>query len=757
MTLVTSPIQDLLNDLADDGRLVHVEALPARAPIFAEPTRPLPTAILDRIGVDGLWTHQAEAIDLARSGQSVVIASGTGSGKSLCYQVPIAESVAATTAGTALALFPTKALAHDQLRSVGGFDFPAMVAATYDGDTPIEHRAWLRNNANFVLTNPEMLHSGVLPNHRRWSDFLSRLDYVVIDELHVLRGVFGTHVAQILRRLRRLAEAYGATPTFIFCSATIGQPDVLASTLCGHDVVAVTGDGAPKGRRQFALLNPPVVDEHSGVRSSSNSETAAAAAALVKAGHRTIVFCRSRKGAELVAADIRRRLSDDLASAVRSYRGGYLAAERREIEQEIADGAILAIVTTSALELGVDIGGLDACVLNGFPGTIASMWQQAGRAGRDHQPSVAVLVAGDDQLDQWLMAHPSEVFARSPEPAVINPANDFILDPHLACAAHELALSRDDERYWPGLLDDGVRRLVLGNRLRTRSDVDPSGPIAVWSGKGWPSRGISLRSGSSREVHIVTTNDDLIGTVDESRAHQTVHPGAVYLHRGENYEVIDLDLDELRATVEVGDGSTYTQARTDVDIAVTRTDRRCAVGAAGLSLGSVEVTSTVVGYDIRDTRTRKLRARKRLELPPQQLRTRAFWFSIGEDVLHAADLTPDSVPGSLHAAEHAGIGILPLFTICDRWDVGGVSTAHHPDVAASAIFIYDGYPGGAGIAELGYAAAERLLEAALDVIACCGCDDGCPSCVQSPKCGSGNDPLDKFGAARLIRTIIGST
>jgi len=710
--------------------------------------------ILERVGVAGLWTHQAEAIDLVRSGHSVVVASGTGSGKSLCYQIPIAECVGRADAGCALAIFPTKALAHDQLRAIADFDFDNMIAATYDGDTPTEHRGWLRNNANFVLTNPEMLHSGILPNHARWADFLSRLEFVVIDELHVLRGVFGTHVAQILRRLRRLAEHYGADPTFVFCSATIGDPAGLASALCGLEVHPVAADGAPQGARHFALLNPPVLDSGTGARMSSNSESGAAAAALVGSGFRTIVFCRSRKGAELVAADLRRRLPDEVAATVRSYRGGYLAAERREIEQEIADGQISTIVTTSALELGVDIGGLDACVLNGFPGTIASMWQQAGRAGRDGQESVAVLVAGDDQLDQWLMAHPSQVFERSPEPAVINPANDFILDPHVACAAHELPLSSTDEEYWPGLLDDAVRRLVLGDRLRTRAAGGPDGPIAVWAGRGWPSRGISLRSGSSREVRIVTTEDTLVGTVDEARAHQTVHPGAVYLHRGETYEVIDLDLDDLTATVEVADGDTYTQARTDVDISVKAVDQRREVGQATLSLGSVVVTSSVVGYDVREVRTRRLRGRKPLDLPPQHLRTRAFWYSIGEEVLTQADLPPDAVPGSLHAAEHAGIGILPLFTICDRWDVGGVSTAHHADVAASAVFIYDGYPGGAGIAELGYAAADRHLEAALEVISMCECADGCPSCVQSPKCGNGNEPLDKSGAIRLIRAIL---
>lgn len=746
-------IGDLLGRLADDGRVIHVESLPARPDRFAELSRPLRPEVADRLGVDRLWCHQAEAIDLIRSGTSVVVATSTASGKSLCYQAAIADAVAdPDQVATALAFFPTKALAHDQLRSVSDHRFPLLVPATYDGDSDPEHRSWVRNHANLVLTNPEMVHGGLLPSHRRWSQFLRRLRFVVIDELHVFRGVFGTHMGHVLRRLRRVCEHYGADPTFVFTSATIGDPARLASQLCGGPVTAVTDDGSPRGARRFALLNPPVLDEASGVRSSTNAEAAAVISELVAAGHRTISFCASRKGTELVAGDVRSRLGTADGDRVRSYRGGYLATERREIEAELASGRIRAVVATSALELGVDIGGLDGCVLNGFPGTIASMWQQAGRAGRRRQDSVTVLVAGDDQLDQWLMRHPHEVFTRPPEPAVINPDNPRIADAHVACGAFELPLSHDDLQWWPTVLDEAVGRLCASGRVRVRAADE--GPLAVWAGGGWPSRGVGLRSGSSREYTIRLPDSTLVGTVDETRAFDVVHPGAVYLHRGDTYRVDDLDLDALVATVEPFDGTEYTQARSTIDIAVRRCDQARTVGASELHVGEVEVTTTVTGFQRREVRSRKILGHHELDLPPQRLITRAFWYTVDPAVVARAGAAAADLAGTLHAIEHAAIGMLPLFTICDRWDVGGVSTAVASDTGLPSIFVYDGYPGGAGIAELGFEAADRHLVATLEAIEGCRCRDGCPSCIQSPKCGNGNDPLDKAGAIALLQTIL---
>jgi DEAD/DEAH box helicase domain-containing protein len=774
-------LETFLAELIADPRLVHVERIPARPARFAELARPLPAVVRERLAIDGFWTHQAQAIDLARAGTSVAVATGTASGKSLCYQAPIAESIVeGLRPATALLLFPTKALAQDQLRAVTELEVPRLVAATYDGDCTTEERTWVRGHANVVLTNPEMLHHGILPNHARWATTLMRLRYVVVDELHLLRGIFGSHVAHLLRRLRRICRHYGSDPTFVFSSATIGEPGRLASELCGLDVAEVTDDGSPHGERLFALWNPSaepaldIRDRPLGAaatiadgerdlpttvkRASANHETATLVARLVRSGHRSIAFCRSRKGAEVVAAHTTRHLPAELAELVRPYRAGYLTAERREIEADLFAGRLRGVIATTALELGVDIGGLDACVLNGFPGTIASMWQQAGRAGRAAQQSLAVLVAGDDQLDQWYMNHPDQVFARRPEGAVISLTNPFVALPHLACAAYESPLTHADERYWPGLLDDAVRELVLDDhlRLRPRGRGSMREPTAVWAGRGWPSGGVGLRGSSADVVHIVLPDGTLVGTADFERAGQLVHPGAIYLHRGRTYRVATLDLDDHVAVVEPHPASEHTQPRTETDIAILTTDAERTVGASTLALGSVRVSSRVVGYRRIDTFSGELIANEELHLPPTVLTTRAFWYVVDPDLLLAAGLAPADWPGALHAAEHAAIGLLPLFTICDRWDVGGVSTALQADTGRPTIVIYDAYEGGAGVAELGFEAADRHLRATLDVIESCPCEGGCPSCVQSPKCGNGNEPLDKAGAAALLRAVLGA-
>ncbi len=750
-------LDEVLRELDDAGRLVHVERFPERHARFATLAEPLPDALAASVDKAPLYTHQAEAIDHIRAGRSVVVATGTGSGKSRCYQLPIAEAAGRRPArrpGTALLLFPTKALAQDQLRSFLKADYAGVTAGTYDGDSTPEERTWVKNRANVVLTNPEMLHNGILPSHSRWSRFLGRLEHVVIDELHVLRGVFGTHVAHVLRRLRRLCAHYGSDPTFVFTSATIGAPETLASRLCGLPIEAVTADGSPQAERLLALVNPEVLDEAMGLRASANSESASVASSLIRGGHRTIVFTRSRKGAELVTADIGRTVPD-AADAVCAYRAGYLPAERREIEQRLFSGELRGVVATSALELGIDVGDLDACVLNGFPGTVASMWQQIGRAGRGAERSLAVLVAGEDQLDQWIMNHPVDMLSRSPEPAVINPDNPFILGPHLTCAAHELPLSHDDDQWWGDALDDGIRDLVIAERLTLK----PSGsgaPVAVPAIAGRPSRSIGLRSGSTDEIQIVDLDGEAIGTVDASRAPSVVHEGAIYLHRGTNWRVESLDLHDRQAIVVESDGEHYTQARTSVDISVVHENSSATFGPIEVHVGDVEVTSRVTGYTRREVRSKRILAHESLDLPPSTLRTRSFWWTIPADVLDAAKVSPSDAAGTLHAAEHAAIGMLPLFAICDRWDVGGVSTPWHSAAGGPAIFIYDAHPGGSGVAELGYQEHERLLRATRDAVRACACATGCPSCVQSPKCGNGNEPLDKAGAVALLSTILGS-
>ena len=740
--------------LRADPRAAHLERIASRAARTGHLRRPLPEAIAHLEPDGGFWSHQVEAIDLARDGTSVVVATGTASGKSLCYGVPIADAiVSAPRASTALLLFPTKALAQDQLRSLTALGVPGLIAATHDGDSSPQERAWSRANANVLLTNPEMLHVSMLPNHARWAEFLHRLRFVVIDELHVLRGMFGSNVAHVLRRLRRLCAHYGSDPVFVLTSATIGGASDLASQLIGLDVVTVSDDGSPRGERLFLVWDPSAEADPSEQRSSSR-DAAELTAGLVRAGHRILTFCRSRKGTELVAADAARRLPKRLAPKVRPYRGGYLASERREIESDLFEGRVRAVVATSALELGIDVGGLDACVLDGFPGTIASMWQQAGRAGRDASMSLAVLVTGDDQLDRWFLTHPDQLFARDVERCVINPANPHVLLPQLACAAYELPLASNDEQWWPDVLDDAVRELVLDDHLRMRPTSASRPPAAVWAGRGRPADGVGLRSAGGDEFVIADVKGDIIGTVDGARALRVVHPGAIYLHQGSSWRVTDLDLDHRVATVEADDGDEYTQPRSRTDIEIVSTEAHRSVGGADLHLGVVRVRTDITGYRRLHTRTREQLGVHDLDLPTLELVTRALWYVFDDDLIDEAGVEPADLPGALHAIEHAAIGILPLFAICDRWDVGGLSTPWMPATGAPTIVIHDAQPGGSGVADLGYASADRHLAATLDLISTCDCVDGCPSCVQSPKCGNGNDPLDKHAAIALLEQVL---
>ncbi len=734
------------------GRLVHREILPARAAEFADLAVPLPAEVSGRIaarGIERLYTHQAAAIDLLRAGSSVAIATGTASGKSLCYQVPIVESVVEDRRDTALLIFPTKALAHDQLRALRSWLMPGLRAVTFDGDTSTDDRSWARKNANVVLTNPDMLHVGILPSHQRWATFMMRLRYVVVDELHTQRGIFGSHVAHVLRRLRRVCEHYGAHPTFCFASATIGNPGELATELCGLPVEQIDHDGSPRSERVLACWQRPLLDEHSGARSSANFETAELLSRFVRAGHPTLAFTRSRRGAELVAQHARGLLEQaerGLGARVAAYRAGYLASERRELELDLTSGRLLGVAATNALELGIDVGGLDAVVLNGFPGTLASMWQQAGRAGRTDRRAAAVLVAGDDQLDQWYVAHPHELTSRTPERAVVNPQNPFVLRAQVACAAHELPLSPDDVRWFGEGLDDAVRELVQSDQLTPRAGQ------MYWSGERAPAAGVGLRSGSAAEYRLVDVEADrIIGTVDEARVFGVAHPGAVYLHQGQQYRVEQLDLRDHVALLAPSDDDEYTQPRTETDIAIVA-DEKCASvgGGAVVHLGAVQVRSNVIAFQRKQISTNRVIEVCDLDLPERALVTRACWYTVPADIVERAGIASGRLLGTVHAAEHGLIGMLPLFTICDRWDVGGVSMAEHPQTGEPTIFVYDGYPGGAGIAELAFEAASRHVRATLDLVAACPCDDGCPSCVQSPKCGNWNEYLDKGGAITLL-------
>ncbi|HEX6676082.1 MAG TPA: DEAD/DEAH box helicase [Actinomycetes bacterium] len=747
-------VEQLTGDPGYRGQLVHLERLPARQARTVSFPDDLPALLVGRLrarGVEALWTHQAEALTLARAGSNVVVATGTASGKSLCYQLPVFEALLGE-GRTALYLSPTKALAHDQLRAVRSFALTGVRAASYDGDTPTEERPMVRRNANLVLTNPDMLHQGILPSHERWSGFLRRLAVVVVDEAHTLRGVFGSHVAAVLRRLRRVAGRYGAQPVFVLASATLGNPGQLAERLVGLPVEAVTDDGSPKGPGSFALWEPPLVDEATGIRGSANTEAAAWLTAAVEAGVRTLCFTRSRKAAELVATYARRRVAEvdrDLSRRVRAYRAGYLAHERRALEQALAGGELLAVAATNALELGMDIGGLDAVVLNGFPGTVASMWQQAGRAGRQGSPSLAVLVGSDDPLDAYLLHHPADLFGRPVEAALVDPGNPYVLSPHLVCAAYEAPLSEEDLELFGPASRALSAQLEAEGVLRRRRDG-----LHAAAGRS-PAATVDLRNAGGAPVTIVVADSgQVVGTVDGGRATSTVHRGAVYLHQGEPYRVVELDLDEGVALVEAAAGDEYTQARRDTDIEVIEPTRRVDLPRSALWLGRVAVSNQVIGYERRRVGTGELLGYEDLDLPPARLATVAYWYTLSAELLGAAGIAPEQVPGAAHAAEHAQIGLLPLFAMCDRWDIGGVSTAWHPDTGTATIFVYDGYPGGAGIAERGHELAARHLRATRDTVRDCPCENGCPSCVQSPKCGNGNSPLDKAGAVRLLDELL---
>jgi len=749
---------------AGENPLTHVAELPERAPTFAPWPEWANARVIDafaRCGVASPWAHQAEAAGHAHAGRSVVIATGTASGKSLAYQLPVISALIDDPRATALYLSPTKALGADQLRSLRELDLSELRACAYDGDTPMAERDWARAHGRWIFTNPDMLHRGVLPSHGRWAQFFRQLRYIVVDECHTYRGVFGSHVALLLRRLRRVARKYGADPVFVLASATVAGPAASATRLSGVDCEAVTDDRSPRGARTIALWEPPLLDDLSGengapVRRSAGAETARILADLVIEGARTLAFVRSRRGAELTALSARRILSevdDELAERVAAYRSGFLPEERRALEKALACGQLLGVASTNALELGVDIAGLDAVVVAGYPGTVASFWQQAGRAGRAGDGSLVVFVARDDPLDTYLVHNPSAVLDKPIEATVTDPGNPYVLTPQLVCAAAELPLTPDclvpfgpDARgVLDGLVEDGV--------LRKR----PAG--WYWTSRDRPHGDVDIRGSGGEQIAVVEADSGrMLGTVGPGSACTTVHPGAVYLHQGASYVVDDLDLDAGLAMVHAENPDWSTQPRELVDIAVLNTlDRkihRVGGGEVTVCLGEVAVTSQVVAY-LRRLPSGEVLDQVPLDLPEHTLTTRSVWYTVTDDLLTGhAHLTPGDIPGALHAAEHAAIGLLPLFATCDRWDIGGVSTAQHPDTGRATVFVHDGHPGGAGFADRGHAALLPWLTATRKAISACECPAGCPSCVQSPKCGNGNEPLDKSGAVAVLSTVL---
>ncbi|GLY68608.1 DEAD/DEAH box helicase [Amycolatopsis taiwanensis] len=748
--------------------VTHVAELPAREPRHADwPSwaDPRVVAALRSAGATRPWSHQIEAASLAFDGQHVVISTGTASGKSLAYQLPVLSSLAQDERACALYLSPTKALGADQLRAVSSFDIPGVRAASYDGDTPLAERDWVRAHARWVFTNPDMLHRGILANHARWARFFRKLTYVVVDECHSYRGVFGSHVALLLRRLRRVARHYGASPVFVLASATTAAPADFAGRLTGEECAAVVDDASPRGARVVALWEPPLLPDFTGengapVRRSAGAEAGRILAELVVEGARSLVFVRSRRGAELTALSARRLLSEVdsvLAKQVAAYRAGFLPEERRALEKALLSGDLLGVATTNALELGVDIAGLDAVVLAGYPGTLASFWQQAGRAGRAADDALVVFVARDDPLDTYLVHHPAAILERPVETTVLDPANPYVLAPQLACAAAELPITAGElDTFGSAAARDVLDSLVADRLLRRR----PSG--WYWTSRDRPHHEVDIRGSGGEQIAVVEADTSrLLGTVDPGSACTTVHPGAVYLHQGSSYVVDELDLESGIALVHAEDPDWTTSPREVADISVLSTQERIDYGGVSVCLGDVAVSSQVVGY-LRRRPSGEILDQVALDLPEQKLETRAVWYTVSAELLDSgrapggAGLDPARVPGALHAAEHAAIGLLPLFATCDRWDIGGVSTALHIDTGEATVFVHDGHPGGAGFADRGFAALVPWLAATREAINSCECPAGCPSCVQSPKCGNGNDPLDKAGAVAVLDAVLGA-
>ncbi|WP_275294023.1 DEAD/DEAH box helicase [Amycolatopsis sp. La24] len=942
---------------AHENPVTHVSRLPERAarhepwPEWAEPSA---VAAFRAAGVEKPWRHQVEAASLAHAGTHVVVSTGTASGKSLAYQLPVLSALATDARATALYLSPTKALGADQLRAVSSLDVAGVRAAAFDGDTPMTERDWVRAHANWVFSNPDMLHRGILSAHSRWTQFFRRLRYVVVDECHSYRGVFGSHVALLLRRLRRVAEHYGASPVFVLASATTASPASFATRLTGVECAAVTDDASPRGARTVALWEPPLLDELTGengapVRRPAGVETARILTELVVEGARSLAFVRSRRGAELTALGARRLLSEvdpRLADTVAAYRSGYLPEERRALEQALLSGRLLGVATTNALELGVDIAGLDAVVLAGYPGTLASFWQQSGRAGRSGDEALVVFVARDDPLDTYLVHHPAALLERPVETAVLDPTNPYVLGPQLACAVAELPLTEPELETFGGEAARAVLADLAEEKLLRRRS---SG--WYWTSRDRPHGEVGIRGSGGDQIAVVEADSGrMLGTVDPGSACYSVHPGAVYLHQGSSYVVDELDLETGLALVHAEDPDWTTSPREIVDISVLSTEEQCRHGGVTVCLGEVAVTSQVVGY-LRRRPSGEVLDHTPLDLPEQSLHTRAVWYTVSCELLESpgggggetaagltgrgsgstspsaaemgatiagsiasqgvggptgaegalpvagnsggteavsagaaspaaegtggtarssraagesagtesvlpsdgeideaaagaassqvggepvgtgnasstaggigggaagaadrraagkpvgtggassvvgvtgevsgdpadgrgpgagveiggavgpagtggagrapggAGLIPARVPGALHAAEHAAIGLLPLFATCDRWDIGGVSTAWHEDTGEATVFVHDGHPGGAGFADRGYAAIVPWLAATREAIVSCECPTGCPSCVQSPKCGNGNDPLDKAGAVAVLGAVLGA-
>jgi DEAD/DEAH box helicase domain-containing protein len=747
----TEPWAALLEGGHADGRLVadasHSSRTAGLVPVPSD-LSPAVRQALTKAGIADLYAHQEEALRAAFEGPTV-ITTGTASGKSLCFQLPTLEVLSGDARARALYLYPTKALAQDQARSLQSFGLTRLVRpAIYDGDTPRSERTAIRKRSNVVLTNPDMLHVGILPHHHSWDELFANLAFVVVDEAHTYRGVFGSHVGNVLRRLRRVAAIHGTAPRFLLASATIANPVELAEALTGlADFQLVDRDAAPKAARRVAMWNPPLLDEELGIRASVLYEAAELFSTLISAGARTICFMKSRKGIELILRHAVDRLEPALARRISPYRAGYTPAQRQEIQRRLTEGDLLGVVATDALELGIDIGQLDAAICVTFPGTVASLRQMWGRAGRRGR-GLAVYVAGEDALDQFFCRHPDEFLDRAVEAAILDPASPQIHAEHLLCAAHEAPLSDSDAPFLGPEWRERAEVLTEAGLLRERA-----GAYILRRPDDYPAASVALRSASADSFILMDSESgEVLGSVEAERAYTTVHEGAIYLHLGRSYEVLSLELGARRAVLQPFSGDYFTQTKRESMVLISRLEAQRESLGTKLCFGEVVYSETVLGYQRKGLQDHQVIDFLTLDLPTVEFHTRALWYELDE-VIAGEPFPAELLLGSLHALEHGQIAVLPLIAMCDRWDIGGLSTNAHPQTGGPTIFIYDGHPGGVGITRRGFDAFERLVTDARRLLSECPCTSGCPSCVQSPKCGNLNEPLSKRGALELLHRM----
>jgi DEAD/DEAH box helicase domain-containing protein len=744
---VSTVLEQIQNDPRFRERFAHAEILPARAAKYGTLSEPLPEVLEDYLNRNGirLYTHQCAAIDAVRKRENLLLTTSTASGKTLAFHLPILERLMDDPNATALYLYPTKALANDQLKTLQAierFGGLSTESAIYDGDTPGHRRAAIRARSRILLSNPYELHQ-ILPWHHKWSGYLGHLQFVVIDEAHRYRGIFGSHIALLLRRLCRMSNHYGATPQWILASATLANPQEFSRKLTGASCQVLNEDGSPRGKRSFVLYNPYPNGE---VDRSPHQETKELFLACIQGGLQTLCFTGSRRLAELVARWAREGNGHSLPGwehRIAPYRAGFLPEERRLIEQQLKEGSLQGVVSTNALELGVDIGGMDAVIISGFPGTVISTWQQAGRAGRRAGDSLSILVGFQNPLDQYFMHHPQSFFSRPMEHAIVDETNPYITSGHLLCAAAELpVVAERDRQYFGETMNVTLRSLEQCHLVRET----PRG--WVYTGRGRAVDAVALGAISSCSFRVVCEGK-LLETLDRSQAFREGHTGAVLLHGGETYLVKELNLEERVVRVRKAEVDYYTEPLRSVDLTIQSEEKRVWFGDILLSFGKVHVTEQYTGYRI--IHRNGTVAREGLNLPPIQFETEAFWFTLPERVM--ASVAGRDGGGGLHGMEHALIGMMPFHVMCDRWDIGGLSTPCFPSTGMPTVFVYDGCEGGIGLCEKGFDRFEPLVHTALELVQDCPCSEGCPSCIFSPKCGNENRPLDKDATRILLQEV----